>query len=148
MYNNLTLYYLNQMGIVPWIRKETRSSMLASDASIRLLIMVPEHLTSKARALLDKLLAYINNAASKLLVIPDVQDTALMTQQLSAVQSSSMIVSFGLDKALFDHNDSDHSIIHLDSLEHLLSYPREKKKLFMQLSLIKHHLAASAPSSS
>lgn len=70
MYNNLTLYYLKQMGVRPWIKKE---EVLPSNqplvASKKLLIFSLPNLSIKAQILLQQIVTYLDLPTSELEVI-------------------------------------------------------------------------------
>ena len=63
MYSNLTLYYLNQMGICPWINKENSLESIEKSSTVcplKLVVLVSNELKGKAESLFKHMMTYLN----------------------------------------------------------------------------------------
>lgn len=142
MYTNLTLYYLNQMGIVPWVHKSCELPAAASveplAISCRLLVVFSSTLSSKAQSLFKQILNYLALAETQLTI-----RTLTHSDELSSylnVNTPLFIVTFGLNPNPIVPNDE--RIVTNLSLEEILMRPANKKQVFQQLSRIKMQLTA------
>ena len=56
MYSNLTLYYLNQLGITPWVVKSRAGE---AEGVAKLAVLLPESISDKAQVLLKRMLDFV-----------------------------------------------------------------------------------------
>lgn len=157
MYSNLTLYYLNQMGINPWIYKENSltlheaDSLATSDLSdssestpLKLVIILSSELNSKAQLLFKRMIDYINIDDNELLTITMEQnglpDNAHQ-QWASQLDNKKPLAVLSLgpkaNQFLTDDNIS-YPVLQSMPLEYLLNNPSYKKKIFQDLHYIKN----------
>ena len=153
MYSNLTLYYLNQMGIVPWVTRESYAHFIGSEKStelsrVKLLILLPLNPSHKAQALFKQIINFINLPEADLLKLHVVEEEVLFNKQLldaKIILDTSLVAwSLGLKKELFLASNLNCTVIHSDSIDHLLQHPQAKKKMFADLSFIKKQLSTSS----
>jgi DNA polymerase III psi subunit len=126
MYNEINLYYLNQIGITPWVSANSLKNNLVADEpkAVTLLVLTPDALSQKERNLLDHILLFLGLAEDK--VVRHAMSNGVPPQLLP-----SAMVSFGLV------SQSEHTITDLPSLADLLTHPIIKKKTFNQLLPLK-----------
>jgi DNA polymerase III psi subunit len=130
MYSNLTLYYLEQMGITPWVdKKNYKSTTNETDKSISLLVMTPK-LNGKEQHLLNNILSFLGLQEEQLVHL----QTANGTQQREIQAVFTLFFGLNLQQTP--------TITAADSLSYLLSNPLAKKKLFSKLVLLKEQLAS------
>jgi len=55
MYSNLNLYYLQQLGITPWISKDT-----IQQDSVKLAVLVRSTASTKAQAFVKRVLSFLH----------------------------------------------------------------------------------------
>ena len=128
MYTEQNLYYLNQMGIEPWVLKTTGP---------RLLVLVAEELHSdKERKLLQAILHFINLSQAEVLI----KSITTLNTEVSQFENSSLIAVL----LLTDDNEQDKKIscpcFKSPSLKKLLDHPKAKKQLLIELIKIKQLL--------
>lgn len=132
MYTPLTLYYLNQIGIRPWIkRNNTERELTTQDA--KLFVLFPEHLSSKAKNLLKQMMNYVNLEQSALVLIP-LQNTQLNEYAFKMKQQNPLaILTWGFN-SLEQSEDFNCPILMCDAPDSLLQNPLKKKEIFKVLS--------------
>ena len=87
MFSDLNIYYLNQMGITPWITKENSVSSLNTIAakkqeSVKLVVLVPSNLCPKAQSLVTRIMACINLEHHEILMLDiEIDDVKLGSSQ-------------------------------------------------------------------
>ena len=139
MYSTRTLYYLNQMQIRPWVKRE---AVIAShempQKMIKLFVFISAGLSDKARSLVQQLIAFINIPEQELAIIP-VQDTRYLGNLEQKKPSAILIL--GLDGECFKQalNISCPVLTSADP-EYLIANPSEKRKVFRDLNSLKHLL--------
>lgn len=123
MHSNLSLYYLNQMGITPWVSRDIRPAY-------KLIIIRDKVLNDKASSLLQHI---INS-----LPVPKTELKLMDPEEFksSNINHNTLILS------LVDSNipEGDFSFKGF-SLDFLLKNPVYKKKVFVQLNEIKRLIA-------
>ena len=125
MYSNLTLYYLNQMGIKPWIKKTTQQTQ------IKLLVIIPSNLSLKAQSLLKQILSFINLNSEKTRIISIQESIVLKAYDPLA------ILLLGCNQSELESNLNIKCPIFFGaSLEYLIQHPSEKRKILKELNLI------------
>ncbi|WP_298624207.1 DNA polymerase III subunit psi [uncultured Legionella sp.] len=136
MYSDLTLYYLNQIGITPWInRHDSPNSKTQMSESInipKIAILKNKKLNDRAEALFNKMLAYLNLNESDLLICDSFSFELLNKQSLLAVlllgmDSESVITELNLNCPILSGASPDD----------LLNNPSAKKIVFQALHFIK-----------
>ncbi|MBL7480137.1 DNA polymerase III subunit psi [Legionella bononiensis] len=138
MYSNLTLYYLKQLGITPWVHKETclgleRQESESEQISPILIIIKKPHLSKKAEILLNKMLAYLGLNATDVLISESLQEYSF-----SKHKSPKVIWVLGVELSeLFHSTQCQCPVLSGVSPEHLLDNPMEKKEAFKMLHFIK-----------
>jgi hypothetical protein len=151
MYSNVTLYYLNQMGIRPWIKRNDSSAVhekgdTTKYDAIKLLVFISSRLSTKAQLLLQQMLAYINLCEQELSIIP-VQEKDSLINYTSRIeqQAPAAILVLGLNKNQFLHDmNLNCLVLHSIDPEHLIANPAEKKNVFKHLNSIKLRLFPSS----
>ncbi|MCL9684250.1 DNA polymerase III subunit psi [Legionella maioricensis] len=147
MFSNLTLYYLNQLGIVPWINKESslklpdKSSTVESNL-LKLVVLVSSDLSNKAQALFNRMMASINVEKDELLIIKILtQDLADNKKWLTQIEKNTPRAVFALglnvNDDLFADLNSSYPIVQSFAPEYLLDNPSYKKKVFHDLNTLK-----------
>lgn len=178
MYDNLTLYYLNQMGIFPWISKTCDEELkaikkneavlssehssifsprLLADGSLiakesadshryKLLILTPEHLSTKARSLLKAITVFLNLQDKDLLQVQLPNNPLLIQKQRMNPSmnfgSIPFTLVFGLNKDLVERLKPIGSVMYCPSLDHLLHQSMSKKTTWLDLLDIKNKFMA------
>lgn len=136
MYNQLDLYYLQQMGIRPWVIKNT---VLPAQKSA-LLVLLPHKIDKKSQLLLNAIVKFINDTDNKDVTIEVVSDTDCDISQIVSAHKNKVaaIVSFGVSLAeKRDKTDSTCPIISTVDLDYLINNPRAKKMVYQELLAIK-----------
>lgn len=140
MYSNLTLYYLHQLGITPWIRKPNvpAKSVFA--------LFKNESLQGKADALLNKIVAFLGFNTNEFitLVIKD-NDFISAKQQCSLLFKDKQIIASvfaGVDNKEFIDSLPLNPGAGLNiSPDLLLKNPLLKKKMFMELMTLRNKIS-------
>ncbi|KTD50781.1 DNA polymerase III subunit psi [Legionella quateirensis] len=138
MYTNLTLYYLKQLGITPWVHKETclvlePPALKSKQASPSLIVIKQPHLSKKAEVLLKKMIAYLDLNETEVLVSETPQEYSF-----SENNSPKVIWVLGLEYSELFHTTQCHCpVLSGVSPEHLLHNPLEKREVFKVLHSIK-----------
>lgn len=149
MYSNSSLYYLNQLGIYPWIdKKEHLKKTLAiqknESINFKLLLIVPMNLSMSAQSLLKKLINYLDLSETELLVLNVVENSTLIKKELvdarTKLSASSMVLALGINKELLTELQLDYSLIHCHSPEYVVNNPLTKKTLFLEFNQVKQQL--------
>lgn len=137
MYNNLNLYYLNQIGITPWIIRE--EALIVP----RLIILTSEKITGKAQDLLKKMIAYLNVSEEDFILF-QLKDKNKLEEEpwfsMMQADSSTILLSLGLDIL----NAYKGRIISSLNPNHLLHHPKDKRQVFKDLNTIQKMLANSS----
>lgn len=142
MYSDLNLYYLNQIGITPWITKENNYSVLNNtqakkQLSHKLVVLTKSHYGTKAKILVKRILAFINLDQHELLIL-QVEDNAseIRGDQLNNI-SPLAILALGLkaEDIVTEVNLNCPMVSSVD-LDYVIDNPFEKKKIFKDLSYI------------
>lgn len=126
MFDNLKLYYLAQMGIIPWVHK---NNVYTAEKKSTLLLVVTQKLNHKERILLNNIITFLGVQKEKFIHL-QTEDT-VHQDQIEAVYT----LSFGL-------NTPNKPNVKSDSLNYLLTHPLAKKTLFLKLIPIKEHIAS------
>ncbi|KTD60518.1 DNA polymerase III subunit psi [Legionella shakespearei] len=144
MYNDLTLYYLNQIGIRPWMSKEHHSALIPAQPIAepkerpRLFILTSTR-HGKTELLLRKMIHCIGLMEEQLELI-QIQD--LSEHWLKSVTPRALL-SLGVELPDFISNALANCPIILSfSLEHLIEWPADKKKVLQDLYSFKQHLSS------
>lgn len=132
MYNNRTLYYLEQMGITPWIIKNT-----SSKSGLKLIVLVSASLPKPANDLLKQILASLASEKEQIvLLLKDEADNEPVKMANTSHQESVFWLFFG--KELYSKHKQDvigKSIV-VEDLKYLLENPKYKKQVFLDLSVL------------
>jgi len=147
MYSNLTLYYLNQLGIRPWIKKDSPIALsmqqyIAKQEVIKLIVFVSANLSAKAQLLLNRMLVCINLQDHELISInvPEIDPVAsLQKQWQSRLQNVAplAILVLGLNAAdLLAHLKVTCPVLRSMDPDYLLDNPVDKKKVLQDLNYI------------
>lgn len=148
MYSNLTLYYLNQMGINPWIKKETYSNIVnrsvinSINSSIKLVVFISSNQSDKARILFKRMMSFINVGMEELLIIN--VDSSVIGDRHSQEWKEQLKNKKPLATLVLGVNTIDLSglnfgcpVISGMEPDFLLKQPKEKKNIFKVLNYIK-----------
>jgi DNA polymerase III psi subunit len=152
MFSNLTLYYLNQLGITPWISKEnvTISSTKPNPVESRvfkLVVLISADLTGKAKSLFDRMLAYINIQDNEFLLLNIKQEAfsqGANSQWFAQIDNSSpvAVLALGLNtKTIFNDSNPTYAVVESLAIDQLLNNPSNKKQVFQDLSYLKQLLS-------
>ncbi|MBN9230126.1 MAG: hypothetical protein BGO90_04480 [Legionella sp. 40-6] len=134
MHSPLTLYYLNHLGIRPWILKTRSDNGPAEvDAGAPLILMVREHLSDNARQLLEQIKIYLQK--NYLFMVHFVNQDILIEQlnEISLRYKPFKVILAGLSLGSSIIN-SPSPLIQVDDLERLVSEPILKKRFWQALS--------------
>ncbi len=144
MFSNLTLYYLNQLGIEPWINKKNSLKLRdKSNQPVKLVVLISSDLNNKAQTLFNRMMTYISVKNDELLIIKVLeQDFAenQARQWLSQIEKNTprAILTLGIDiNDLSAGLSSTYPIIQSFTLDYLLENPSYKKNIFHDLSALK-----------
>lgn len=148
MYSNVTLYYLNQIGITPLVTKDNSLNLLsksntAESNTLKLIVLISSDFSNKAKSLFNRMMTYINLQENELLLINIKQyDLAQNTNKLwfSQIENKTPLAILALGpntKDLFNDSNPSYSIVQSLALDYLLTNPLNKKKVFQDLSYLK-----------
>jgi hypothetical protein len=152
MFSNLTLYYLNHLGITPWINKESSLKLLDKSNKIennvfKLVVLVSSDLSSKAQVLLNRMMAYINVANDELLMVEilpqdlvDNKNRQWFNQIEKNTPRAVLVLGLNNKELLADLNPA-YPVVQSFTPEYLLDNPSYKKKVFNDLSALKRLLS-------
>lgn len=136
MYSNLTLYYLNQIGIIPWVKKQSslnNKPELSEYSAPKLIILKNNTLNDKAEALFKKMLGYLNLNESDLLVSDSLSPALVLDEQ-----SPKAILLLGMElETLTSRTNLSCPVLSGVSPDVLLKKPSEKRAVFQVLHSIK-----------
>lgn len=144
MYNKETLYYLQQLGIRPWIKKGnpvllSEPTATANRETLKLIVVLTSTLSDKTHALLQQMMSYIHLNEHELAII-SVQEEQFQHRYdaLVSQQPSLGILSFGFNQ----ENQAIQQYSHIPrwkcrALDALIANPFEKKNVFKVLSEMK-----------
>lgn len=127
MYNNLDLYYLEHMGIIPWIKKDK-----PTHNPVRFIILLTDESSSKAQSLFKQILSYINISEESLLIIK-LKDDIKLASQLENYRPMALL-SLG---AKIGDLHLNYPVQEAASLDYLLKNPSYKKELLQKINLLK-----------
>lgn len=128
-YTNLSLYYLNQMGITPWVTRSKKKD------TTQLAVVVPPSQSPKAQSLLKNMLDFLGLSPEEVCIIQDKKSEdlkALDTSSLSAL----LLLGFGAQEYAFSC-----PLFLGANPEVLIKNPLHKKELFKALHTLKNHLS-------
>lgn len=136
MYSNLTLYYLNQIGITPWINRHdspSNKTQMSEQINIpKIVILKNKKLNERAEALFNKMLDYLNINESELL-ISDSLSSSMFNQQ-----SPLAVLLLGMDsEGVITGLNLNCPILTAASPNDLLNNPSAKRIVFQALHSIK-----------
>lgn len=137
MYNQLDLYYLKQMGIQPWVKKNAVSPIKKTV----FLVVSPVKQNKKSHLLFNALLKFLrdtenNNLTVEVMTENDCEIPQIVSQ--ARKKGAAAILSFGMNFGeQIDKADIDCPVISAFDLDYVINNPREKKMLYQQLLAIK-----------
>jgi DNA polymerase III psi subunit len=132
MYSEASLYYLNQLGIRPWIKRTAAEHNSAVEQEvIKLLVLISANLSQKGQALLQQMLAYlrISKQEFKVVFVDKQSDVHQMQQTPTAV------LVFGLKDLMSDIPWHCPVIQSMDP-DYLIANPFKKRTVFHDLNTI------------
>jgi hypothetical protein len=136
MYSHLTLYYLNQIGITPWINKQdslNNKSQMSDHIAPKIIIVKNNKLDNKAEGLFNRMVSYINLKEPDLLI-----SETLSSSLVSDEQSPQAILLLGVDfEDLISELNLKCPVFTGVSPDVLLINPSEKRAVFQALHSIK-----------
>ncbi|MDI1352332.1 MAG: DNA polymerase III subunit psi [bacterium] len=141
MFNNLTLYYLNQMGIIPWVDKEGAKTTNVDPIAVKL-ILITSKMSNKTQIFFNRVLDYLNLAEKDLSMITlgennkEAQKQIINTMITKAIPQAVLIL--GLNKDLLTPHNVQCPIISVSNPEYFMDNPTAKKSLFQELQYIKN----------
>lgn len=137
MYSNLTLYYLNQMGITPWINKEPRSNLVlqSNESTVyQLVVLTSTPLNDKMRTLFHQMISYVNLQHEDVYIMTVGKQDGVQWGEQLLEKTGRALLSFG--PSINDLN-LPYPKFHSVPLEYLLDNPSSKKEVFQVLSHLK-----------
>lgn len=147
MYTNITLYYLNQMQIRPWIKRCTSLALClhqdTEQETVKLYVFISLNLSVKEKSLLQQIIRYINLLDHELRIIPT-QENEFLTQYQTSISQKlpSAILIFGLNgNYIQEALNATCPISTCAALDYLLSNPSQKRKVFQEINALKQLLA-------
>lgn len=146
MYSNTALYYLNQLGIRPWIK---RTSLLFKEDNqtqqecFKLLVFISSTLSAKAKSLLQQMMACINLEQHELSIIPvEARDFSSQNSAQWQNQIPAAILVLGLNESpLLQELHFSCPVFSSIDPEHLINHPVDKKIIFKDLNTINQLLS-------
>lgn len=151
MYNNVTLYYLNQIGIRPWIKRSNITSCdklegTVCQGRVKLVVFTSLDLSFKAKSLLQCIMSYINLDEDELTLIPIKEESLQSTYNTTIQQYSPLaILMFGFSQYKpVTHEDAHALCLNNIDLEVLIANPIEKRTVFKLLTELKHLIASKS----
>lgn len=148
MYSNLTLYYLNQMGITPWVNKEYLSNLEQQSNTknaYQLVVLTSTAPNDKVHSLFHQMLNYINLQHDDVFIISVSENESggnvgKWSEQLLN-KASQALLSFGPN---INDLNVPYPKFQSVSLEYLLNNPSSKKEVFQVLTRLKARLQPSS----
>lgn len=140
MYSNLSLYYLNQLGIRPWVKRvNAEKTQSAKQKSLKLLVLVSSNLSNKGKSLLTQMLAYLGLAEQDLNIIAIHEQDSFGHDNAQIKQYDPLVtLILGLNTHQLAQEDSlEASVVHSIDPDYLIMNPVEKGKIFKTLHYIK-----------
>ena len=146
MFNNLTLYYLNQLGIYPWVlNKETSSLLNKQDVLkphlLQIVIIKSLNFNSKAELLLNKLMNYIDLDDSNSLMMNINKDNEsqpdYLYKRIKEISPSAIIIFNNESEELYNTLKVDCPLVLSIDPDYLLNNPSAKRKAYHDLTHIK-----------
>ena len=140
MYSNLNLYYLNQLGITPWIKKDqllnfNNNTLITKQSKNKLVILCKAGLNKKAELLLNRIIAYINVEDSELMLL-QIDEGRQWHEQFKNAPPTAFL-AFGIESDDFPVDLKPHCTVRYSlSLDYLLNNPSDKRKVFKDLQHI------------
>lgn len=123
MYSESTLYYLNQIGIQPWVRKNVQQP--------RLLVLVPSQQSLKAQKLVQNMLGYLGLPKSELML--------LGVTDMKNLELGSLKVVWNLGARVLE-DLKNYPIVASCDPEYLVGNPAQKKGVLGELLQVKQLL--------
>ncbi|CEG56795.1 DNA polymerase III subunit psi [Legionella fallonii] len=141
MYSNLTLYYLNQIGITPWVNKELIPNLIdqPNETSTHpIIVLISTELSDKMRSLFNQMMDYIDITQDEVLVVA-VREQELENKLLDKAPQA--LLSLGPNV-----NDLNlpYPIFQGLALEYLLDNPLSKREVFQVLTRLRAYLQISS----
>jgi superfamily II DNA/RNA helicase len=132
MYDVNTCYYLNQMGIRPWIRKTL------SAPKAYWVVMVSSTLQRNAQELLQQILQFLQDEQLIHVIKVTKEDSEDQVSQILKQYSPQKIFVFGMHLADFFTNEAKYPTVLTLCPSQLIQQPSKKKQVFYELLQAKH----------
>lgn len=132
MYSNQSLYYLQQLGITPWLRRER-----SIQAAPRLLVFIPDVLSESAKRLLDNLLSFLDLKSQEFRIISINKENTYTHPEGCDV----LALIFGEFLPEFLKDNAMPKIVTFD-LALLMEQPLKKKRVFNHLLQVKQFMSS------
>ncbi|MFJ1267768.1 DNA polymerase III subunit psi [Legionella lytica] len=134
MYSDLTLYYLNQIGIRPWIKREVLQELPQKKSNaVKLAVFVSSALSTKAQYLLQQMIGYLNLQDDEFTVI-SAQKGQLQSRGTNLSLLATLVFGRGQDQ-LFAKEPTP--VFNTFDLDYILNNPSQKRTVFKVLNEIK-----------
>ena len=134
MYTDTTLYYLNQIGIRPWIRRSLADT--AKQETIKLLVFRSATLTTKSQSLLQQMLHYINLPESDFSII-SIQEGDSPNNYHAKIKQKAPLAIWVLGLEAINQDNLHCPVITSINPDHLIKNPSDKRKAFQELHYMK-----------
>ncbi|MDR3442362.1 MAG: DNA polymerase III subunit psi [Legionella sp.] len=146
MYSNTTLYYLNQLGIRPWIKRTSllfKEDNQAQQEYFKLLVFISSTLSAKAKSLLQQMMTCINLEQHELSIIPvEERDFSSQNSAQWHNQTPAAILVLGLNESpLLQEVHFSCPVLSSIDPDHLINHPADKKIIFKDLNTINQLLS-------
>lgn len=146
MYSNTALYYLNQLGIRPWIKQTSllfKEDNQTQQECFKLLVFISSTLSAKAKSLLQQMMACINLEQHELSIIP-VESRDFSSQNSAQWQNQSPVAIWvlGLNESpLLQELHFSCPVFSSIDPDQLINHPADKKIIFKDLNTINQLLS-------
>lgn len=138
MYTDTSLYYLGQLGIRPWIKKDTVHGQQVGVSQISLIVFIPQQISAKAANLYRSMLHFINTSEQPIHIVEVNSPTK---HKLTNNKLPSAIWLFGVKQTDLPENTYNCPIISTPAPDDLLNQTINKKTVLCDLIQLKKILS-------
>lgn len=134
-FNDKQLYYLNQMGITPWVKRQGSINDDQQQA-MKLIIFIAEEREVQCQTLFNNIMHYLNVSIPEIKTIPSSKQNKIIANLASAQAENTplVILAFGNN---WPQLKEQPYFFHVPSLKAILINPALKKKAYLTLFKIR-----------
>lgn len=137
MFSELSLYYLNHLGIRPWIRRDSDIQNVPAE----LVIFLHHQLNEHTELFLKNVLQYLNiSYDEKKIITTNELDFEQQYYEFLEHYKPQIVLFFGFEHVLHNRLPSNPNLLSMESVNTLMCNGLQKKSLFLKLSVIKNLL--------